>query len=148
VIWWACAQDPSALVVVNFIISSTGKGRFSQIYKHSLGDINITKGFIILKPRPTRRALSGWKRTCRSWEVTYWVWPTCQLARTLRQALCLSFPPKQINFFIKHKLVYWTTEKLNKCESPPLFESPFFSASDYLGSGPDPAKWVLSVPGF
>ena len=59
---------------------STEKWCFSYITLHPLGVIHNTTGFILLKPRPTRRTFSGWKRTCRSWEVTYWVWPTSQLA--------------------------------------------------------------------
>ena len=59
---------------------STEKWCFSYITLHPLGVIHNTTGFILLKPRPIRRTFSGWKRTCRSWEVTYWVWPTFQLA--------------------------------------------------------------------
>ena len=62
---------------------STEKWCFSYTYitLHPLGVIHNTTGFILLNPRPTRRTFSGWKRTCRSWEVTYWVWPTSQLAK-------------------------------------------------------------------
>ena len=63
---------------------STEKWCFSYIIMHPLGVIHNTTGFILLKPRPTRGTFSGWKRTCRSWEVTYWVWPTSQLAIDLR----------------------------------------------------------------
>ncbi len=65
---------------------STEKWCFSYITLHPQGVIHNTTGFILLKPRPTRRTFSGWKRTCRSWEVTYWVWPTSQLAtRTTKE---------------------------------------------------------------
>ena len=63
---------------------STEKWCFSDITLHPLGVIHNTTGFILLKPRPTRRTFSSWKRTCRSWEVTYWMWPTSQLALRAR----------------------------------------------------------------
>ena len=69
---------------------STEKWCFSYITLHPLGVIHNTTGFILLKPRPTRRTFSGWKRTCRSWEVTYWVWPTSQLA-------CGKFCPRSLS---------------------------------------------------
>ena len=59
---------------------STEKWCFSYITLYPLYVIHDTTGFILLKPRPTRRTFSGWKRTCRTWEVTYWVWPNSQLA--------------------------------------------------------------------
>ena len=84
---------------------STEKWCFSYITLHPLGVIHDTTEFILLKPRPTRRTFSGWKRTCRSWEVTFLVLP--QLASPIFLCFC-----------------------------------------GYLGSGPDPVEWVLSVPGF
>ena len=56
---------------------NTEKWCFSCITLHPLCVIHkTTTGCKLLKPK---RTFSGWKRTCRSWEVTYWVWPTSQL---------------------------------------------------------------------
>ena len=56
----------------------TEKDCFSFITLHPVDVMHDTKRFISLKPRPTRWTLSDWKRTCRSWEVANWVWPTSQ----------------------------------------------------------------------
>ena len=58
----------------------TEKSCFSLISLDPLGDQLITKGFIILKPRPTRRTLFGRKRIHRTRELTDWVCPTSQVA--------------------------------------------------------------------